>query len=36
MMSALHDTATGIDEFNGKRVLVTGGTKGEGQEITDR
>jgi NAD(P)-dependent dehydrogenase (short-subunit alcohol dehydrogenase family) len=36
MMSALHDTTRDIGEFNAKRVLVTGGTKGAGKAIANR
>jgi len=35
-MTTSTQTTRGIGEFNGKRVLVTGGTKGAGKAVADR
>jgi NAD(P)-dependent dehydrogenase (short-subunit alcohol dehydrogenase family) len=35
-MTTSTQTTPGIGEFNGKRVLVTGGTKGAGKAVADR
>ena len=35
-MTTSTQTTPGIGEFNGKRVLVTGGTKGAGKAIAGR
>src|SRR5712664_3061281 len=35
-MTTSTQTTPGIGEFNGKRILVTGGTKGAGKAVADR